>query len=206
MVAISAHTTSIPQVHALAESVGWILLAALPVVAIIVRSLRVVGEDERLVVRRLGRLAGVRGPGLVVVWPGLERDVRVSLRLVFLDLYVEAITRDSVTVRIKATAVAAVADPVRYAMTSDEPLTTTTIAAEGALRQQIAHLDLADLPALDSRSRTQTATRISDATGRWGVQVTLLDITDIQIPLKGGLLAWAEDRARLPQQERHPRG
>ena len=113
----------------------WFLLGLLPLVVIVSRALRVVGEDERLVVRRLGRVAGVRGPGLVLLWPLLEREVRVSLRLVCLDLFrTEAVTRDGVSVRVKATAVAAVDDPVRFAMTMDGPLTATTIAAEGVLR------------------------------------------------------------------------
>lgn len=87
MLALGAHTTSALQAPAVVEPAVWILLGALPLLVIISRAVRVVGEDERLVVCRLGRVVRVRGPGLVLLWPGLEREVRVSLRLVCLDLF-----------------------------------------------------------------------------------------------------------------------
>ncbi|MGW7479481.1 SPFH domain-containing protein [Nonomuraea muscovyensis] len=206
MLALGAHTTSALQAPAVVEPAVWILLGALPLLVIISRAVRVVGEDERLVVCRLGRVVSVRGPGLVLLWPGLEREVRVSLRLVCLDLFCpEVVTRDGVSVRFKATAVAAATDPVRFAMTTDEPLTATVLVAEGVLRRQIAERDLADLPTMITHGCAEMADRISDMTGRWGVQVTLLDITDIQVPLRGELLAWAQAQAGM-QAEKHPRG
>jgi hypothetical protein len=192
MFALDGQTISIWQEPTLAEPAMWFLLGLLPLVVIVSRALRVVGEDERLVVRRLGRVAGVRGPGLVVVWPILEREVRVSLRLVCLDLFrTEAVTRDGVSVRVKATAVAAVDDPVRFAMTMDGPLTATTIAAECVLRRQIAQRNLADLPAMVTHAGADMADQVSETARRWGVRVTLLDIADIQVPLRGELIAWA---------------
>ncbi|MFG3437488.1 SPFH domain-containing protein [Nonomuraea sp. NPDC047897] len=181
---------------------GWFLLGLLALLVIVSRALRVVGEDERLVVLRMGRLAGVRGPGLVVVWPVLERGVRVSLRLVSLDLFCnEVVTRDGVTVRVKATAVAAVDDPVRFAMTVDGPLTATTIAAEGVLRRQVAQRDLADLPPMVAHAGADLAAQVSETARRWGVRVTLLDIADIQVPLRGELIAWARNRPDVRRRE-----
>ncbi|MDF2712719.1 MAG: slipin family protein [Nonomuraea muscovyensis] len=206
MLALGVHTISAFQGPAVAEPVVWVLLGTLPLLVIISRALRVVGEDERLIVCRLGHVARVCGPGLVLLWPGLEREVRVSLRLVCLDLFCsEAVTRDGVSVRFKATAVAAATDPVRFAMTTDEPLTATTLVAEGVLRRQIAQRDLAELPALAADDCAEMAEGVSETTGRWGVHVTLLDITDIQVPLRGELLAWAEGRAGM-HREKHPRG
>ncbi|MGI5290273.1 SPFH domain-containing protein [Nonomuraea polychroma] len=206
MLALGVHTISALQAPAVAEPVVWVLLGTLTLLVIISRALRVVGEDERLVVRTLGRVARVRGPGLVLLCPGLEGEVRVSLRLVCLDLFCpEAVTRDGVSVRIKATAVAAATDPVRFAMTTDEPLTATTLVAEVVLRRQIAQRDLVELPALATADCAEMADRISDTTARWGVQVTLLDITDIQVPLRGDLIAWAQAQAGM-QREKHPRG
>ncbi|MFD2354008.1 SPFH domain-containing protein [Nonomuraea ferruginea] len=127
----------------------WLLLGLLLLAALIARVVRVVGEDERLVVRRLGRVTGVRGPGLVVVWPILERDVRVSLRTAGLDVFgKEAVTRDGVSVRVRVGVMAAVEDPVRFATAVEGPLTATTIVAENVLRREIARRDLAELPAL----------------------------------------------------------
>ncbi|WP_188197538.1 SPFH domain-containing protein [Nonomuraea sp. SYSU D8015] len=206
MLVLGARTIFALQAPAVGEPVVWVLLGAVPLLVIISRAVRVVGEDERLVVRRLGRGAGVRGPGLVLLWPGLEREARVSLRLVCLDLFCpEAVTRDGVSVRVKATAVAAATDPVRFAMTTDEPLTATTLVAEGVLRRQIAQRDLGELPALATADCAEMADRISDSAARWGVHVTLLDITDIQVPLRGELIAWAQERTGM-QREKRPRG
>ncbi|WP_212746384.1 SPFH domain-containing protein, partial [Nonomuraea sp. KC401] len=144
----------------------------------------------------VGRVAGVRGPGLVVVWPVVERAVRVSLRLMCLDVFCsEAVTRDGVAVRVRGGAVAEVSDPVRFAMTMDGPLVAATVVAERELRRQVADADLADLPAMAGRCGTEMAERISETTSRWGVRVTLLDIDDVQVPLRGELIAWA-DRLR----------
>ncbi|MFD1546037.1 SPFH domain-containing protein [Nonomuraea guangzhouensis] len=206
MLALSAHAISALQAPAVVEPAVWVLLGTVPLLVIISRALRVVGEDERLVVCRLGRVARVRGPGLVLLWPGLEREVRVSLRLVCLDLFCpEAVTRDGVSVRIKATAVAATTDPVRFVMTTEGPMTATALVAEGVLRRQIAERELADLPTMITHGCAEMADRISDMTGRWGVQVALLDITDIHVPLRGELLAWAQAQAGM-QRERYPRG
>ncbi|TDE21408.1 hypothetical protein E1295_46735 [Nonomuraea mesophila] len=176
--------------------VGWALLCVLPLVVVALWTVRVVRADERLVVHRLGRVDGVRGPGLVVVWPVVERAVRVSLRLMSLDVFcAEAVTRDGVTVRVRGGAVAEVSDPVRFAMTMDGPLVAATVAAEREVRRRIADADLADLPAMVSRGGSEVAERVSETTSRWGVRVTLLDIDDVQVPLRGELIAWA-DRLR----------
>jgi regulator of protease activity HflC (stomatin/prohibitin superfamily) len=169
----------------------WIILGLLLLAVIVSRALRVVGEDERLVVRRLGRVVAVRGPGLVAVWPLLERDERVSLRLLGLDLFAhEAVTRDGVSVQVRATAMAVVEDPVRFATAAESPMTATTMVAEGELRRHIAGRDLTDLPAMVAHSGADLAAQISETTRRWGVRVTMLEIADIQVPLAADLIAW----------------
>ncbi|MEO3890000.1 SPFH domain-containing protein [Nonomuraea sp. B5E05] len=193
---LAGHTVPMVRGFVVMEPVGWALLGLLPIVVAVLWTVRVVDADERLVVHRLGRVVGVRGPGLVVVWPGVERAVRVSLRLVCLDVFcAEAVTRDGVAVRVKAGAVAEVSDPVRFVMVMDGPLAAATVVAERELRRRIAGADLADLPAMISRSGVEVAERISRATGRWGVRVTLVDVDDMQVPLRGELIAWV-DRLR----------
>ena len=72
-------------------------------VFLLLSSVRVVQEYERGVVFRLGRLAGLRGPGLILLIPGIERMVKVDLRVITLDVPAqEVITRDNVTVRVNA--------------------------------------------------------------------------------------------------------
>ncbi|TDD16743.1 hypothetical protein [Nonomuraea diastatica] len=77
------------------------------------------------------------------------------------------------------------------------PIVGESAAVEpvGCLDLFCAEADLADLPAMISRSGAEMAARISEATGRWGVRVTLLDVDDVQAPVRGELIAWA-NRAR----------
>ncbi|MEV4225027.1 SPFH domain-containing protein [Nonomuraea sp. NPDC049725] len=179
----------------IAEPGLWILLG-LSLLVIAGRCFRVVGEDERLVVRRFGRTKGVRGPGPVVMWPALDREVRVPLRLEPLELFCAgAVTRDGVTVQVTAAALTAVTDPVRFATAVESPAAATAMAVEGELRRHIAQRDLAELPALAAYDHAALADRVSETSGRWGVEVVLLDVTDVQIPLSGGLVHWLESRA-----------
>src|SRR3981081_834695 len=98
------------------------MVAALSVHAVIVvlalivvlRSLRVIPEYERAVHFRLGRLKGAKGPGLIVVWPILDRALRLSLPPVALEIPTqELVTRDNVTVRVNGVTYYVVRDPIK---------------------------------------------------------------------------------------------
>ncbi|MFG1944127.1 SPFH domain-containing protein [Nonomuraea sp. NPDC048826] len=196
MFALGGQPDSTWQALSTVEPGVWFVAGLLLLAVLVSRALRVVGEDERLVVRRLGRVAGVRGPGLVVVWPFLERDVRVSRRLMDLDLFAgDAVTRDGVAVRARAGVMAVVDDPVRFATAAERPLTATATAAETVLRRRIARRDLADLPALVTHSGTDLADEVSETTQEWGVRVTQLDVADVQVPLTADLIAWGRGAA-----------
>ncbi|RBQ11608.1 hypothetical protein DP939_45145 [Spongiactinospora rosea] len=77
--------------------------------------------------------------------------------------------------------------------------------AEGVLRRRMGQRELAGVPSLITDDCAATADRISGVTGRWGVKVTLLEVTIVQLPLRGELPAQAQARAR-GQRERHPWG
>ncbi|GGL52733.1 hypothetical protein GCM10014719_62520 [Planomonospora parontospora subsp. antibiotica] len=170
---------------------GTVALGALAALAAC--PVRLVRSGERLVLFRLGRPVGVRGPGIALVLPLLERGVRVPLRPVRVDLlWLEATTRDGVTVTVNGAVLAAVRDPVRHCLAGDSPLSAVTAAAEDEVRRHVAGRDLAELAVPPGGERRELASRITARTREQGVEVTRAELGRIEIPLGAGLLRWAE--------------
>jgi regulator of protease activity HflC (stomatin/prohibitin superfamily) len=180
-------------------ALAWAVTTGLLVAVFTVCAFRVVGEGERLVVFRLGRLAVVKGPGLVVVVPVVDRGVRVRLGTDYVDLlWLEADTRDGVTVTVNGAALATVRDPVAY-VRHTEPVSATVAAAEAEIRGYVGERDLPELVEPSETDRRELSARISSRTRAWGVEVTLVEFSRVQIRLKEDLIRWAEgfaDRAR----------
>ncbi|MBG0813415.1 SPFH domain-containing protein [Planomonospora sp. ID82291] len=170
---------------------GTVALGALAALASC--SVRLVRPGERLVVFRLGRPAGVRGPGIVLVLPLLERGVRVPLHPVRIDLlWLEATTRDGVAVTVNGAVFAAVRDPVRHCLAGESPLSAVTAAAEDGVRRHVAGRDLAELYAPPGGELREPASRITGRTRELGVEVTRVELGRIEVPLSTGLIRWAE--------------
>ncbi|WP_018654265.1 SPFH domain-containing protein [Actinomadura flavalba] len=165
-------------------------IVALAAVALLVAAgVRIVGEHERLVVRRFGRVHAVRAPGLRFLVPGLDQPERVSMRATELDVFVRAVTRDDVAIKVEATVVLAVHDPVTSARESEPSYVGGQAAAEGALADALGDLTLADL--VGRPGPAALTGRIDAAVRPWGVRVERVAITNVDVPLGPDLLAWA---------------
>lgn len=177
----------------------WVALAAAAVVVLVATCIRFVAADERLVLFRLGRLVGTKGPGPVVVLPGVHYAVRVPLRSTRVEvLGSEATTKDGVTVRMNVSALATVGDPVRYVCAPDSPSSVTGAVVEAELRRYVAGSDLLDLGELDEQARHDLSARISGQTKRWGMDVALLGIDRIEVRYKADLAHWAARLGAAP--------
>jgi regulator of protease activity HflC (stomatin/prohibitin superfamily) len=158
-----------------------VLLAVTAVAA--AASVRVLREYERGVVFRLGRLMPIRGPGLILLMPTIDRMVRVSLRTVTLTIPPqEVITRDNIPVRVTAVAYYRVVDSTR-AVTEVESFHTATLQiAQTTLRSVLGGVDLDHL--LSERDRLNEALQqvIDTSTEPWGIKVTTVEIKDVEIP------------------------
>ncbi len=190
-----------PQAYALPEpallasdtSVAWAIAAGLVLAALAVCAFRVISEGERLVVFRFGRFATVKGPGLAVVLPGVDRAVRVPLGTTYVDLlWLEAVTRDGVAVTVNSTALASVEDPVSYALSRNSPNSATVAAAEAEIRGYVAERDLVELSEPSEGDLCDLSARVSHRTRDWGVEVTLIEFSRVEIRLKADLIRWAE--------------
>ena len=162
-----------------------IVIAVLLVVGLttLASSVRVLREYERGVVFRLGRLMDMRGPGLQLLIPSLDRMVRISLRTVTLSIPPqEIITRDNVPARVTAVAYYRVIDP-RRAVTEVESFQSATLQiAQTSLRSVLGVVDLDTLLSEREHLNTSLQEVIDAQTEPWGIKVTTVEIKDVEIP------------------------
>jgi regulator of protease activity HflC (stomatin/prohibitin superfamily) len=141
-------------------------------------------EYERAVVFRLGRLRGPRGPGLVFLVPfGIERMQRVSLRIVAMDIPPQdVITRDNVSVKVNAVLYFRVNVPVKAIVEVEDFLFATSQLAQTTLRSVIGQAELDDLLAEREKYNDMLRTIIDEQTDVWGIEVTAVEVKDIDLP------------------------
>src|SRR5215210_2758715 len=146
-------------------------------------SVRVLREYERAVVFRLGRLTGQRGPGLIMLIPGIDRMVRVSLRTVTLTIPPQdVITRDNVTARVDAVAYFRVVDPNLSVVSVEDAVRATLQIAQTTLRSVLGKADLDTLLSERERLNEDLQKIIDEQTEPWGIKATTVEIKDVGIP------------------------
>ncbi len=146
-------------------------------------SVRVLREYERGVVFRLGRLIELKGPGVVLLIPFLDRLVRVSLRTVTLQVPPqEVITRDNVPARVTAVAYFRVVDPNKSIVEIQDVLSATSQIAQTTLRSVLGKAELDTLLSEREQLNENLQHIIDDQTEPWGVKVTTVEIKDVEIP------------------------
>jgi regulator of protease activity HflC (stomatin/prohibitin superfamily) len=162
-----------------------ILLIVLFVIAVTVlgASVRVLREYERGVVFRLGRVMDIRGPGLILLMPTIDRMVRVSLRTITLTVPPqEVITRDNIPVRVTAVAYYRVVDPNRAVNQVENFHNATLQISQTTLRSVLGGVDLDHLLS-ERESLNESLQQVIDAqTEPWGIKVTTVEIKDVEIP------------------------
>jgi regulator of protease activity HflC (stomatin/prohibitin superfamily) len=151
--------------------------------ALLAASVRVLREYERAVVFRLGRLVGQRGPGLVLLIPGIDRMVRVSLRTVTLNIPPQnVITRDNVPAHVDAVAYFRVVDPNRSVVDIEDGVRATSQIAQTTLRSVLGKADLDSLLSERERLNEDLQQIIDEQTEPWGIKVSTVEIKDVGIP------------------------
>ncbi len=146
-------------------------------------SVRVLREYERAVVFRLGRLVDQRGPGVVLLIPGVDRMVRVSLRTITLNIPPQdVITRDNVTARVDAVAYFRVVDPDSSVVGIENAVTATSQIAQTTLRSVLGKANLDELLSEREQLNEDLQKIIDEQTEPWGIKVTTVEIKDVGIP------------------------
>jgi regulator of protease activity HflC (stomatin/prohibitin superfamily) len=154
--------------------VGLVLLA---------NAVRVVREYDRLVVFRLGRLVGERGPGLVLLIPVIDRAVKVGLRTVTMDVPPQdIITKDNVTVKVNAVIYFRVVSSKEAIVQVENYLYATSQIAQTTLRSILGQAELDEL--LSEREKLNQALQqvIDRQTEPWGVKVSTVEVKNVDLP------------------------
>jgi len=160
-----------------------VLLAGALLAVVLIGCLRIVREYERAVVFRLGRLRGPLGPGVLWIFPGLDRLVRVDLRVITLTIPPqEVITRDNVTARVNAVVLFRVTDPVRSVMEVENHAIATSQIAQTTLRSVVGRAELDTLLAHRADLNEDLTSTIAQQTEPWGVEAQIVEIKDVEIP------------------------
>jgi regulator of protease activity HflC (stomatin/prohibitin superfamily) len=164
--------------------IEWLVPAAVFAAVSVFTSLRVLREYERGVVFRLGRLVGAKGPGLIFLVPlGVERMVKVPLRIVALDVPPQdVITRDNVSIKVNAVVYFRVRDPVKATIIIQDYLFATSQFAQTTLRSVVGHAELDQLLTEREHFNKILQKIIDEGTDPWGIDVTSVEIKDIDLP------------------------
>jgi regulator of protease activity HflC (stomatin/prohibitin superfamily) len=146
-------------------------------------AVNVAREYERGVVFRLGRLLGIKGPGLFILIPFIDRAVRVDLRTVTLNVPPqEVITRDNVTVKVNAVAYFRVVDAAMAIVQVENYLVATSQIAQTTLRSVLGEVDLDQLLSERDAINSRLQTIIDQQTAPWGVKVSVVEVKDVELP------------------------
>jgi len=158
----------------------FVVVFALVVLA---NAIRVVREYERLVVFRLGRLVGARGPGLVLLIPIVDRAVKVGLRTVTMDVPPQdIITRDNVTVKVNAVIYFRVIDSAQAVVQVENYLYATSQIAQTTLRSILGQQELDELLAEREKLNQALQQVIDRQTEPWGVKVSTVEVKNVDLP------------------------
>ncbi len=160
----------------------WGVLAFF-VILILSQAIKILREYERGVVFRLGRLAGTKGPGLVLIIPFIDKLVRVSLRTVAMDVPPQdVITKDNVSVKVNAVLYFRVLDPAKAVIEVEDFLFATSQLAQTTLRSVLGQAELDELLAEREKINEHLQQIIDSQTDPWGIKVSLVEVKHVDLP------------------------
>jgi regulator of protease activity HflC (stomatin/prohibitin superfamily) len=161
-----------------------VAIVAIFVVAVLVSAVKVVKEYERGVIFRLGRVqGGPKGPGLFLLWPLVDRMVKIDLRTVTMDVPPQdVITRDNVPARVNAVVYFRVVDPNKSVIEVENHVLATSQISQTTLRSVLGQKDLDDLLTNREAINEELQSIIDEQTDPWGVKVSVVEVKDVEIP------------------------
>jgi regulator of protease activity HflC (stomatin/prohibitin superfamily) len=146
-------------------------------------AIKILREYERGVVFRLGRIIPVRGPGLVIIWPVIDKLVRVGLRVVTMDVpSQDIITRDNITVKVNAVVYFRVMDPIKAITVVEDFFFATSQIAQTTLRSILGQSQLDDLLSKREEVNAELQKVIDFQTEPWGIKVTAVEVKNVDLP------------------------
>ena len=146
-------------------------------------AIKILREYERGVIFRLGRLIGAKGPGIIFIIPGVDKLMRISLRLVTLDIPPQdVITHDNISIKVNAVVYFRVMDPNKAVVEVENYLYATQQLAQTTLRSVVGQADLDELLSQRDRINLKLQDILDKHTEPWGIKVSLVETKQVDLP------------------------
>ncbi len=164
---------------------GVLIVFFLIILPLLLKSIKVVNEFERLVVFRFGRFSSIKGPGIVYILPGIDKTSIVDLRTITYDArMIKVITRDNVRCDVDSVVYYRVVDPKKAIITVKNFTFATQNIANTVLRDVLGNADLDDLLTKTKDLTLEIQEIIDRKTDPWGIKVSDVAISDVVLPIE----------------------
>jgi regulator of protease activity HflC (stomatin/prohibitin superfamily) len=160
----------------------FVIAVVILILVLLFSSLHVLNEYERAVIFQLGRFVGIRGPGLIFVWPIVQRMRKVDLRVIVLSVpKQDVITRDNVSVKVNAVIYFRVVDPGKAIIQVANAFDATSQVAQTTLRSVVGQHEMDDLLSQRDKLNTDLQRILDQNTEAWGIKVSTVEIKDVDL-------------------------
>jgi len=168
------------------QSYGWDLASNLFLIIFLIilasAAIKILREYERGVIFRLGRLIGAKGPGLILIIPGVDKLLRISLRTVALEIPPQdVITRDNISMKVNAVVYFRVVDPNKAVVEIENYLYGTSQLAQTTSRSVIGQSQLDELLSERDKINVKLQEIIDKHTEPWGIKVSLVETKEVDL-------------------------
>ena len=161
----------------------YLITIIIVLVAILASAIRVLREYERGVIFRLGRLIEMKGPGLILLIPFIDKMVRVSLRVIAMDIPPQdVITKDNISVKVNAVLYFRVLDANKAIVEVEDYLYATSQLAQTTLRAVLGQAELDELLTERDKINTELQRIVDEHTDPWGINVSLVEVKHVDLP------------------------
>jgi len=167
------------------ESAVTLVIIILFVIMILSSAIKILREYERGVIFRLGRLLRAKGPGLILLIPIVDRMVKVSLRVVAMEVPPQdIITRDNVSIKVSAVIYFRVIDAAKAIVEVEDFLFATSQLAQPTLRSMLGQSELDELLSEREKINRRLQETIDTHTAPWGIKVSLVEVKNVDLPIE----------------------
>ena len=160
----------------------FVIAVVILIVVLLFSAFNVLNEYERGVIFQLGRFVGIKGPGLIIVWPVVQRMRKVDLRVIVLSVpKQDVITRDNVSVKVNAVIYFRIVDPGKAIIQVANAFDATSQVAQTTLRSVVGQHEMDDLLSQRDKLNVDLQRILDQNTEAWGIKVSTVEIKDVDL-------------------------
>lgn len=160
-----------------------LLVVIVLVVMFLASAIKILNEYERAVLFRLGRLRDIKGPGLIVIIPGIDKIVRIDMRTITMDVPPQdVITKDNVSIKVNAVVYFRVLDANAAVVNVENYLFATSQLAQTTLRSVCGQVELDEILSEREKINLNIQEILDRSTDPWGIKVSLVEVKHIDLP------------------------